>query len=56
VAPHKITRIVWMLNPATDFLTLVEENFAPVAAGPVWQSDLTGQSDSRRLREYELAW
>jgi hypothetical protein len=45
-----------MLNPATDFFALVKENFAPVAAGPVWYSELTGESASRRLGEYELAW
>ncbi|MGO9255546.1 MAG: hypothetical protein ACLQU1_04490 [Bryobacteraceae bacterium] len=55
-ALHKVTRIVWMLNPATDFFALVQENFAPVAAGPVWYSDLTGESALRRLGEYELTW
>jgi hypothetical protein len=50
------TRIVWMLNPRTDFLQKVQQNFALLQAGPVYWTDLPQASGSRQLGEYELVW
>jgi hypothetical protein len=50
------TRIVWLLNPSTEFYALVQEAFAPSAAEPVYFTDLPQQSGSRVVGEYELAW
>ena len=49
-------RVVWMLNPTTDFFALVQRNFGPAGSGPVWYSDLPPDAGSRILGEYELAW
>ena len=49
-------RIVWMLNPASEFCRLVQGGFAAVASGPVWYTDLPAGAESRRLAEYERAW
>ncbi len=49
-------RIIWMLNPNTDFYGLVHREFNPSAAGTVWYTDLPPGSGTRRLGEYELAW
>jgi 4-amino-4-deoxy-L-arabinose transferase-like glycosyltransferase len=50
------TRIVWLLNPRTDFLSVVQQNFPVVQAGPVYTTDLPAESGSRRLGEYQLVW
>jgi hypothetical protein len=50
------TRIVWLLNPRTDFLQVVQQNFALVQAGTVYWTELPQESGSRRLGEYELVW
>jgi hypothetical protein len=50
------TRIVWLLNPRTDFPQVVQQNFAVAQAGPVYWSELPLESGSRRLGEYELVW
>jgi hypothetical protein len=49
-------RIVWLLNPRTEFYGLVQQAFAPTAADPVYSTDLPRASGSRRIGEYELAW
>ncbi len=50
------TRVVWLLNPRTGFLSSVRENFALVQTGPVYFTDLPQSSGSRQLGEYRLAW
>jgi hypothetical protein len=50
------SRIVWLLNPRTEFYALVQQAFAPSAADPVYFTDLPQQSGSRVVGEYELAW
>ncbi len=54
--PASTTRIVWLLNPRTEFFDLVQRNFAPAAADPVYYTDLPRPSGSRILGDYELAW
>ena len=56
VALPKGARIVWLLNPRTEFYSLVQQAFAPASADPVCFTDLPAGSGSRRLGEYELAW
>lgn len=49
-------RIVWMLNPRTDFYQLAARSFALTPAGPVWYTDLAAAHGSALLGEYTLAW
>jgi hypothetical protein len=56
IALHPGTRIVWVLNPRTEFYELARQNFELTAAGPVWYTDLPATSGSRILGEYELEW
>ena len=54
--PAGTERIVWLVNPSTDFYSAVQKNFAPAAAPPVYCTDLPRESGSRTLGEYELTW
>ena len=56
VALGASSRIVWLLNPRTEFYRLVQQAFAPAAADPVYFTDLPRESGSRLLGEYDLAW
>jgi hypothetical protein len=49
-------RIVWLLNPRTEFYGLVQAAFAPRRAGSVLYTDLPMESGARALGRYELAW
>jgi hypothetical protein len=49
-------RIVWLLNPRTEFYGKAQQAFAPASADPVYFTDLPLESGSRVLGEYELAW
>lgn len=49
-------RIVWLLNPHTEFYAIVQRTFAPRASGSVLYTDLPSAPGSRQLGEYELAW
>ena len=49
-------RIVWLLNPSTDFFQLAQRNFPLTQAGPVYFTDLLQESGSRLLGDYELVW
>lgn len=49
-------RIVWLLNPRTDFFPRVQQNFPLTQAGPVYTTDLPQEDGSRLLGEYELVW
>jgi hypothetical protein len=49
-------RIVWLLNPRTEFYRVVQQAFSLSAADPVYFTDLPQQSGSRIVGEYELAW
>ena len=50
------TRIVWLLNPRTEFYERVRRNLPLQEAGPVYYSNLPEVSGSRCLGEYVLAW
>jgi hypothetical protein len=50
------TRIVWLLQPQSDFFELVRQNFPLAQAGPVYSTELPEESGSRHLGEYELVW
>jgi len=49
-------RIVWLLNPRTDFYQLAAQAFPLITAYPVYYSDLPQESGSRTLGGYEVAW
>ncbi|MGA7234432.1 MAG: hypothetical protein WBY44_02055 [Bryobacteraceae bacterium] len=49
-------RIVWLLNPQTEFYNIVQAAFSPSREGSVLCTDLPAQHGSRILGEYELAW
>ena len=49
-------RIVWLLNPRTEFYGLVQAAFAPRRTGTVLYTDLPTEHGARALGEYELAW
>ena len=49
-------RIVWMLNPGTEFAGLVSRSFAAAADGPVSYTDLPAEAGVRNLGEYQVAW
>lgn len=60
-APQRATlaaggRVVWLLNPRTEFYDLVARSFPLTAAGPVYFTDLPSTSGVRTLGEYEFAW
>jgi hypothetical protein len=50
------SRVIWMLNPRTDFHSLVSSNFPVTEAGTVAFTDLPAEHGSRTLGEYEIAW
>jgi hypothetical protein len=50
------TRIVWLLNPRTEFYKIVQAAFAPRRSGSILYTDLPTDHGSRTLGEYELAW
>jgi hypothetical protein len=49
-------RIIWVLNPHTEFYGIVQAAFAPRAAGSVLYTDLPAEHGTRALGEYELTW
>ena len=49
-------RIVWLLDPRTDFYALAGANFPITPAGPIYYTDLPTESGSRVLGEYQLHW
>jgi hypothetical protein len=49
-------RILWLINPRTEFYNIVESAFAPRRSGSVLYTDLPADHGSRTLGEYELAW
>ena len=49
-------RVVWLLNPQTDFYRIVQSAFGPRHAGSVLYCDLPSGHGARMLGEYELAW
>jgi hypothetical protein len=49
-------RVIWMLNPRTEFRNMVEANFPVTAAGTVGYTDLPAEHGIRTLGEYEIAW
>lgn len=50
------SRVIWLLNPRTEFPDLVKQQFAVSEAGPVYYTDLPSETGSRVLGEYEIAW
>lgn len=49
-------RVVWLINPRTEFYSLVQSAFSPRHSGSVLYTDLPADQGSRTLGEYELAW
>jgi len=49
-------RIVWLINPRTEFYNIVQSAFAPRRAGSVLYTDLPAVPGSRALGEYHLLW
>jgi 4-amino-4-deoxy-L-arabinose transferase-like glycosyltransferase len=49
-------RIVWLVNPRTDFYAIAQRNFPLTSAGSVFYTDLPDTDGARILGEYELAW
>jgi len=49
-------RIVWLLDPHTEFYSLAAADFSLLAAGPVWYTDLPAGSGAKILGEYRLEW
>ena len=50
------SRIVWLLQPKTEFFKMVSQSFALTPSGPIYYTDLPTESGSRTLGEYQLAW
>jgi hypothetical protein len=50
------TRIVWLLNPRTEFYTIVRNAFPLQRESSVLYTDMLTAHGSRTLGEYELAW
>jgi 4-amino-4-deoxy-L-arabinose transferase-like glycosyltransferase len=60
-APLSVTlpaggRIVWILDPRTEFYALASASFTLAPAGPIYYTDLPAESGSRILGEYKLEW
>ena len=51
-----VARIVWLLNPQTEFYSIVQSAFAPQRAESVLYTDLPSTHGARGLGEYELVW
>jgi 4-amino-4-deoxy-L-arabinose transferase-like glycosyltransferase len=49
-------RIVWLLNPRSEFYALAAAGFPLTAAGPIYYTDLPAESGSKILGEYKLEW
>ena len=49
-------RIVWLLNPRTEFYALAAANFLLTAAGPIYYTDLPTESGAKILGEYRVEW
>ncbi|HYW41917.1 MAG TPA: hypothetical protein VE959_03605 [Bryobacteraceae bacterium] len=49
-------RIVWVLNPRTDFVDLARQSFPLTTADPVYYTDLPQEPGSRTVGEYRLTW
>jgi hypothetical protein len=49
-------RIVWLLDPRSEFFPLVRQKFTLAQAGPVYSTELPQESESRSLGEYQLVW
>jgi hypothetical protein len=56
VALPAARRIVWMLNPKTEFFDTVRRAFPLTQSGSVWHTDLDANSALPLLGEYRLTW
>jgi hypothetical protein len=50
------TRIVWLVNPRTEFYRTLSRSFELRPAGPVFYTDLPAEDGARELGEYRLVW
>jgi 4-amino-4-deoxy-L-arabinose transferase-like glycosyltransferase len=50
------SRIVWLLDPRTDFFEEARRTFALTPAGPLWFTDLPAGHAEKDLGEYRLIW
>ena len=49
-------RLIWLLNPRTEFPALVREQFPLLEAPGAWYSDLPEGPGARRVGDYLLVW
>ncbi len=49
-------RVIWLLNPRTEFYEQVRQSFPLTASGPVFYTDLPATAGIRTLGDYALAW
>jgi hypothetical protein len=49
-------RVIWVLNPASEFYRAISHAFPLTPAGPVWHTDLPLGGGSRVVGDYEVAW
>jgi len=49
-------RLIWLLNPASDFPARLREHFFLAEMGPVYFCDLPETSGSRRIGDFLLTW
>ena len=49
-------RIIWLINPRSEFYSLLQANFPPASAGAVYYTDLPDASGSKILGDYKLEW
>ncbi len=50
------SRVVWMLNPGTEFYRQAQQSFKLTPAGPVWFTDLPPQHGECVAGEYRIIW
>ena len=50
------SRVIWLLNPHSEFPDVVKQNFDVAGEGPALFTDLPAESGCRKLGEYEIAW
>jgi hypothetical protein len=50
------TRVIWVLNPSTEFYSAIRQALPLTPSGPVWYTDLPAAGGSRAVGDYEVAW
>ncbi len=60
-APVRVTapagaRVIWILQPGSDFYGAAQRAFEMKAAGPVWYTDLPEKAGTAAVQNYDLVW